>query len=103
MTVLKRKVETELLFVFEAKERLGEVGDMETNQESEEEPKFGDLTCKDFYNLSRHFVRKYYQTLHSAPNFLYKFYAEKGRLCHLKSEETIIKYFVGIRVTIFGN
>jgi len=70
---------------------------METVQESEEEPKFGDLTCKDFYNLSRHFVRKYYQTLHSAPNFLYKFYGEKGRLCHLKSEETIIKYFVGIR------
>jgi len=54
------------------------------------------LTCKDLYNLTRQFVRKYYETLHSKPELLWKFYDKSATLCHLEVDQHVTKYYVGL-------
>ena len=66
-----------------------------------EAPPLDKMTCKDMYNLTRQFVRKYYETLHSKPDNVWKFYDKNGMLCHLETEDHVTKYFVGLNVTFF--
>jgi len=54
------------------------------------------LKCRKLYDLTRQFVRKYYETLHSDINILHKFYDQDAILCHLEDEDYIIEYFSGI-------
>jgi hypothetical protein len=56
----------------------------------------GPLTCKDLYNLTRQFVRKYYETLHSKPDVLHKFYDVNGTLCHLQQDDHVTQYYTGM-------
>ena len=56
------------------------------------------LGCKELHNLTRQFVRKYYETLNSSSNILYKFYDQDAILCHLEDEDHLIQYYMGIHV-----
>lgn len=54
------------------------------------------LSVKDLYNLTRQFVKKYYETLHNSPQLLFKFYDKNAYLCHLECEDHVTKYYHGI-------
>lgn len=65
-------------------------------KQNKEQSQSDELTCRDLYNLTRQFVRRYYETLHSKPELLHKFYHQNGILCHLQTDDHVTKYYSGM-------